>query len=83
MAKLIADTLLDEQLVVRDVEPKDLAAAIEPLVLNELMVEDRINDEVREILKEHERDIDSGNMDYRKVFDATKQKIIKERDIII
>lgn len=83
MARKIADTLLDEQMVVRDVEAKALAEAIEPLILEELMVEERINDEVRRILSEHERNIDGSNMDYRKLFEATKQKIVKERGVII
>ena len=83
MARRIADLLLDEQMVLRDVEPKALAAAIEPIILEELMVEDIINEEVRQILREHERNIDSSNMDYRKLFEATKQKIVRERDVII
>jgi len=83
MARKIADVLLDEELVLRDVEARDLAAAIEPIILEELMVEDRINDEVREMLSGHERNIDGSQMDYRKLFDLTKKKIIEERDIIV
>ena len=83
MAKKIADVLLDEEQVLRDVEAKALAAAIEPIILKELMVEDSINDEVREMLSGHERNIDGSQMDYRKLFDLTKRKIIEERDIII
>ena len=51
MARRIADVLLGEELVLRDVEPKDLAAAIEPLIFEELMVEDRLNDEIREMMR--------------------------------
>lgn len=83
MARKIADVLLDEEQVLRDVEAKALAAAIEPIILEELMVEDRINDEVREMLSEHESNIDGNQMDYRKLFDLTKRKIIEEREIII
>ena len=83
MARKIADTLLGEELVLRDIEPRELAAAIEPLILDELMVEDRLNDEIREMLSDHERNIDGGRMDYRTLFDLTKKKVIKERGIII
>jgi len=83
MARKIADVLLGEELVLRDIEPRDLAAAIEPIILEELMVEDRINDEVREMLSGHERNIDGSQMDYRKLFDLTKRKIIEERGIIV
>jgi hypothetical protein len=47
------------------------------------MVEDRINDEVRQILKKFEPEIEKGRLDYRKLFDMTKQKIVKERNVIL
>lgn len=83
MARRIADTLLGEQLVLRDIEPGALARAIEPLILEELMVEDRLNDEIRKMLSEHERNIDGSNMDYRRLFDMTKKKVVEERGIIL
>lgn len=83
MAKRIAETLLNEDMILKDVDAKSLAAAIEPIITNELMVEDRINDEVRDFLRDHERSVDTASMDYRKLFDLTKQKIIKERGVII
>ena len=83
MAKRIARVLLDEDMVLKDVEARELAAAIEPIILEELMVEDRLNDEIREMLSGHERNIDGSQMDYRKLFDLTKRKVIEERGIII
>lgn len=83
MAKRIAETLLNEDMILKDIDAKALAAAIEPIILNELMVEDRINDEVREVLREHEGTVDTGSMDYRRLFDLTKKKIIKEKGVII
>jgi hypothetical protein len=47
------------------------------------MVEDRINDEVRQILKKFEPEIEKGRLDYRKLFDMTKQKIVRERNVIL
>jgi hypothetical protein len=83
IAKRIVDTLLSEELIVPDIDPKQLGAEVERLLTYELMAEDRINDEVRKILREHELDIDRGGLDYRKVFDLTKQKLIKEKGIIV
>jgi len=83
MAKKIVDTLFHEELIVQDVEPKDLQVEVERALLHELMAEDRINDEVREKLREHEQKIDRGGYDYRRLFDLTKQKIIKDKGIII
>jgi hypothetical protein len=83
ISKRMVDTLLSEELIVPDVDPKDLAAEIEALMTEELGVEDRLNDEVREILKKFEGEIESGRMDYRKLFDMTKQKLIRERNIVV
>ena len=83
ISKRIVDTLLTEELIVPDVDPKELALEVERILTYELMAEDRVNDEVRNILKDHERDIDRGRLDYRKVFDLTKHKLIKEKGIIV
>jgi hypothetical protein len=51
--------------------------------MDELMAEDRINDEVREILRKHNSEIERGKVDYRKLFELTKRKIVKERNLIL
>ena len=74
---------LDEELIIQDVDRGELAEKVQAIIHEELSVEDRINDEVREILKDYENDIDQGRMDYRKLFDLTKHKIVKDRGVII
>lgn len=83
ISRRIVDTFFKEELIVPDVDPNKLAAEIEALMTEELEVEDRLNDEVREILKQFESDIERGRMDYRKLFDMTKQKLIRERNLVI
>ena len=55
----------------------------EALITDELMVEDRLNDEVREILRKHEGEIEKGKLDYRRMFDLTKQKLVRERNLVL
>lgn len=83
IAGKVVDTLLRKDLVKTEATPQELKAACEEIVLDELMVEDRINEEVREILKGHEKDIESKRLDYKKLFDMTKQKLVRERNIIL
>jgi len=83
MSKEIATSLVAKGMVELNVSEKDFAALLEELILDELMVEDRLNADIREMLKQHEAEIEKGRLDYRKVFDLTKQKLIKERNIII
>ena len=80
--KILNDLLKNELVRLRD--PKEqVMALIEKLMLEELMVEDRLNDEIRDMLKQYDAEIEKGQLDYRKLFDMTKQKILRERNIII
>jgi len=79
----IVDVLLKKDLVKTDASPEELKTACEEIITEELMVEDRLNDEVREILKDHEKDIETKKLDYKKLFDMTKHKLVRERNIIL
>ena len=83
IAKKIIDALITKGLVVSKVPVEELVAGAEQLITEELMVEDKVNDEVREILKKHAGEIEKGRLDYRKVFELTKKKIIEERGLVI
>lgn len=83
ISKKVVDTLLGEELIVPDVNRDELQRKIEGLIIEELSVEDRLNDEVRQILTKYEDDISKGRLDYRKLFDMTKQKLVRERNIIL
>lgn len=83
IARRIVNTMLDDELVSADVDRKALQRETERLITVELEVEDRLNNDVREILKQYEGDIERGRMDYRRLFDLTKRKLIRERDIIV
>ncbi len=83
IAKKMIDDLVARELIVPRVPLGELVAEAEKLVTEELMVEDRVNDEVREILKKFTGEIEKGRLDYRKVFELTKRKIIEERGLVI
>jgi hypothetical protein len=53
------------------------------VVTDELSVEDRLNSEVRQLLKAYERQIETGQVDYQKMFAMIKQKLVRERGIIL
>ncbi len=83
IARKIVDALLQKDLVSSNIEVEKLIVNSEEILLDELLVEDRLNDEVREMLKRYEGEIDSKRLDYRKLFDMTKQKLVKERNLIL
>lgn len=83
LAKRIIDNLVEGKLIDVPIPVKNLIEATEKLITDELMVEDRLNEEVRQLLKKYESDIEKGRLDYRKLFDMTKQKLIKTKNIVI
>jgi len=83
MARQVVEYLLSADLIEPLVPAEDLVRETEALIMDDLMVEDRLNDEVREVLKKFETDIERGRLDYKRLFDLTKQKLIKERNLVL
>jgi len=61
----------------------EAVALTEAALTRELMVEDGLDEEVKDILAQHQREIESGRVDYNTMFDMIKKKLVKERGIII
>lgn len=83
MARKIIDNLIKKGLIEPAIPLNDLIKETEHLMLEELMVEDRLNEEVRQLLRKYDSEIEKGRLDYRKIFDMTKQKLVKERNIVL
>ena len=82
-------TYLSRQLVTRLaprlIEVSNPAAAAEvvnTLVMEELEVEDKMNDEVREILSEYSEYMRREGVSYQEMFKKIKNQMIKERKIV-
>jgi hypothetical protein len=60
-----------------------LVAGLDQVMTDELSVEDRLNAEVRQLLKAYDRQIEQGQVDYQKMFQMVKQKLVRERGLIL
>ena len=79
---------LSEQLFLKEMlsgafSKAQIGVKIEEIITDELMVEDRLNEEVRELLKAYESQIERGQVDYQKMFLMIKRKLAKERGVIL
>lgn len=83
MAKKIIENLVAKEMITPKIPVEKLIEQADAIILAELMLEDRLNNEVRELLKKHETDIERNRMDYRKLFELTKQKLVKERNLVL
>ncbi|MGB9710936.1 MAG: DUF507 family protein [Thermodesulfovibrio sp.] len=83
IANKIIENLLKKDMIEITVPKEQLLEEAEKLILDELMVEDRLNEEVRELLKKYEAEIERDKLDYRKLFEMTKQKLVKQRNLVL
>jgi hypothetical protein len=83
MAETLAVRLVQEGHVALLGQHKSLVEALDHVVTEELSIEDRLNAEVRQLLKTYARQIESGQVDYQKMFTMIKQKLVRERGIIL
>lgn len=83
ITKKIVASIVSKELIRPKVPMEKLLFETEEIILDELTVEDRLNEEVRALLKKHESEIERSRMDYRKLFELTKQKLVKERNLIL
>lgn len=68
------------------VSPDDinrLTERIRAVILEEMTVEDRLNEEVRELLQKYEAEIKAGRLDYRTLFEMTRKRLIAEKGVIL
>jgi hypothetical protein len=83
LARKIAENLTEKGLWKPALPMDAFIEKTEGIIMDELSVEDRLNEEVRELLKKHSSDIERGRMDYRRLFELTKQKLVKERNLVL
>lgn len=83
LAGEIVNSLSEKGLVELKMQKVEVLRQAEQLIAEELSVEDRLNREVRELLKQYDLEIEKGRLDYRKLFELTKQKLVKERNIVL
>jgi hypothetical protein len=87
MIKHIADAIatnLEKNGLVAYTAPKSaVSAGIADVITKNMLEEDKLNEEVKKVLAAHEAEIAKGQMDYRKVFELTKQRLAKERGFVL
>jgi hypothetical protein len=83
IANKLAEHLFSEEMLSTAISKDQLSTKIEQIITDELAIEDDLNDEVRELLKAYESQIEKGQVDYHKMFSMVKRQLAKERGIIL
>lgn len=82
MSFVTVRNLLKEEKIIAEDKNKLIEDLIS-LITDEFQKEDKLDQEVREILSEHMEKIRSENIEYQTMFRMIKAKLAKERNIVL
>lgn len=83
LSRVLVAELIDKGCVRPKIDRQKLAARISHIITEDLLIEDKLNEEVREVLRAHSEEFERGNVDYSKMFNLVKNKLVKERGLIL
>ena len=63
--------------------PEPITDLVVQVLTHDLEAEDRLNEEVREMLKSFSEEISRGALNYQELFRKVKAKLVRERKLII
>ncbi|HLC26214.1 MAG TPA: DUF507 family protein [bacterium] len=83
LAGVLAKDLTESGLIEIEMNEAEFSALISRVITEDLLVEDKLDEEVKEILRAHEREIDQKNINYAQMFNLIKRKLVRERGLIL
>ncbi len=83
MAQSMVEGLRAAHLLDVDTQKPRVIEELNQAILHELQAEDRLHAEVKQLMQAYEVEIEKGNVDYQKMFNLIKKKLIQDRGIIL
>ena len=83
LSKKIVKSLVEKDLIIWEEAPKKLETIISGIIIEDLMVEDLLNEEVKTLLESKTEEYERSMMDYGRVFQMVKSKLVRERGLIL
>jgi hypothetical protein len=83
VSELILKALQDKKLVTLKAGADRILARINRAITDDLMAEDKLDDEVKRIMDQYRAMITSGQMNEQEVFNKIKKQLIKDRKMVI
>ena len=82
ISKKIIDSLISKDLIVWEGSRDKLESIVTAIIIDDLMVEDHLNEEVKQLLDSRTEEYERSMMDYGRVFQLVKSKLARERGLI-
>lgn len=79
----VVDRLVRREIIECLGSEEALRTRIAHIIEEDLQVEDRLNEEVKDILRSHQDEMDKDNVDYSRMFTMVKTKLARERNLVL
>jgi hypothetical protein len=84
MASQVIKKLVEDKLVeIKEKELEPLLARVRLRMMEEITVEDKVNEEVRNILTQHQDDMRRMGISYQEMFKKVKGQLARDRKLIL
>ena len=83
LSEKIVKSLMEKDLIIWEEAPNKLETIISGIIIEDLMVEDHLNEEVKILLESKTEEYERSMMDYGRVFQMVKSKLVRERGLIL
>ncbi len=83
LSKRIVQSLIEKDMIIWEDTPDKLESIIVAIMTEDLMVEDLLNEEVKMLLESKTEEYERSMMDYGRVFQMVKSKLVRERGLIL
>jgi len=83
LSKKVVRSLTDKDLIIWEETIDKLETIISGIIIEDLMVEDHLNEEVKTLLESKTEEYERSMMDYGRVFQMVKSKLVRERGLIL
>ena len=83
LSKKVVRSLKDKDLIIWEETIDKLETIVAGIIIEDLIVEDRLNEEVKTLLESKTEEYERSMMDYGRVFQMVKSKLVRERGLIL
>ena len=83
LSNKIVGSLIKKDMIIWEESPDKLESIIVAIITEDLMIEDLLNEEVKTLLESKTEEYERSMMDYGRVFQMVKSKLVRERGLIL
>ena len=83
LSNRVVRSLIEKDMIIWEETLDKLESIIVAIITEDLMVEDLLNEEVKTLLESKTEEYERSMMDYGRVFQMVKSKLVRERGLIL